>query len=59
MPRDWLVLWNWAKSVVGSRKPDQYVIITSVTMKTGQSQKDSADTNQFPIYLLFPCSKQF
>lgn len=30
-------------SVVDSRKPDQYVIITSVTMKTGQSQRDSAD----------------
>lgn len=39
-------------SVVYSRNPDQYMIITSVTMKTRQSQRDSADTNQFPILAL-------
>lgn len=49
---DLLMVWTWTKSVVDSRKPDQCVIITTVTTKTGQSHRDSANTNQFPMLLL-------
>lgn len=49
---DLLMVWTWTKSVADGRKPDQCAIVTTVTTKTGQSHRDSADTNQFPMLLL-------